>query len=109
MPYDASKARHEYDITGKCKQALQAGESTLSFYMRVATSSCTDYVNYGSKENQNTSLQPQLIVKHYCPQVGPTMLQETQPSENTTNKFIENGQLYIQKNGKRYTVLGVQH
>ena len=109
MPYDASKARHEYDITGKCKQALQAGESTLSFCMRVATSSCTDYVNYGSKENQNTSLQPQLIVKHYRPQVGPTMLQETQPSENTTNKFIENGQLYIQKNGKRYTVLGVQH
>lgn len=105
MPYETSLERHEYDITDVCIKALQAGENTMSFYMRVATSSCTDYASYASKENEKESLQPKVIVTHFVPTQEPTSIEHVTSPVNAY-KVMYNGQLFIRRNGEKYDVLG---
>ena len=105
LQYSGATTWNEVDVTGALRAAIENHEDTLSFVM-IATAGNTEYANFVSKEGAS-DLHPQLVVEEYIPE-DPSVLINSEEHKNNNTKVLDHGQLYIQKNGVRYSVLGIR-
>ena len=74
----------------------------------TVTPSALVFNSYTADQNGNATLINTMQVKRTQPHTIPTGYDYVQPQVREGGKFIRNGQLFIRKNGKIYSVIGQQ-
>ncbi len=105
--YSGATTWNELEVTGAVRTAINNGQDTLSFAL-IAAYDNTEYANFVSKEGA-AGLHPQLVVEEFLPEEPtPSALIDTEDGRVRVTKRMENGQIWIERDGVLYTILGVR-